>query len=358
MVGRRSGIGEFAYHMAESVARHVDAAGFMISMRGRGKLRDLLPPGVSHLSLALPARPLMASWRWCYCPDLRWLFHGFDVVHGTNFVVPPSRGIARVVTVHDLTPLLFPRFCRPEVLGFPALVRHAIRSGAYVHTPSEFVRQQVLEYLDADPERVVSIAHGITPLDADPEPPHFASLLDGRPWVLAMSTLEPRKGLARLVKAFEGIAPLHPDLLLVLTGQAGWGIDDLLGQLKNSSIAERVVLPGYVSDNDRSWLLRNATVFAYPSLYEGFGLPPLEAMSVGTPVVSTDAGAIPEVVGSAAILVPPNSVDELADALTEVVTSSTTRASLVELGYERARRYSWHTNGEQMATLYSQASRR
>jgi len=359
VVGRRSGIGEFAYHMAASVTEHVDASGFMISMRGRQQLRALLPPGVSHLDRVLPARPLMAAWERWYRPDLRYLFRGFDVVHGTNFVVPPIGGIGRVVTVHDLTPLLSPRFCRSDVLAFPTLVRHAIRSGAYVHTPSAFVRAQVLDYFGADPSMVVAIAHGITPLpEGTSVTSAISSRLAGRPFVLALSTLEPRKGLIYLVKAFASISAKNPDLRLVLTGQAGWGIDELLGQLREPSLNDRVILAGYVSEDDRAWLLRNALVFAYPSLYEGFGLPPLEAMSVGTPVVSTLGGAIPEVVGPAAVLVAPGAIDELADALVEVMDSPSKRASLIELGYQRASQYSWETNGQEMAKLYAQVARR
>jgi glycosyltransferase involved in cell wall biosynthesis len=342
--------------MSESVAAHVRAAGFMISLRGHAQLHRVLPMGVEYLNLALPARPLLASWQRWYQPDLRWLFRGYDVVHGTNFVVPPVKGIATVVTVHDLTPLLYPHLCRPEVLGFPTLVRHAIGAGAIVHTPSEFVRAQVLDYFGAEPSRVVAIAHGVTPLVSNPSPPSIARQLDGRPYILAMSTLEPRKGLVYLVRAFERIGSRHPDVRLVLTGQPGWGMDELLAEFRGPAVAERILLPGYVSDQERSWLLRNAHVFAYPSLYEGFGLPLLEAMSVGTPVVTTNVGAIVEVAAEAAMMVPPRAVEELAQALEVLLDESETRAAMIERGYARAAQFSWKTNGEQMAALYARAA--
>ena len=342
--------------MSESVSAHVRAAGFMISLRGHAQLHRVLPVGVEYLNLALPARPLLASWQRWYQPDLRWLFRGYDVVHGTNFVVPPVKGTATVVTVHDLTPLLYPHLCRPEVLGFPALVRRAIDAGAIVHTPSEFVRSQVLDYFGVEPSRVVAIAHGVTPLVPNPSPPPIARRLDGRPYILAMSTLEPRKGLVYLVRAFERMAPLYPDIRLVLTGQPGWGMDELLAEFRDPAVAERILLPGYVSNQERSWLLRNAHVFAYPSLYEGFGLPLLEAMSVGTPVVTTNVGAIREVAAEAAMLVAPRAVDELAQALEVLLGESETRSTVIERGYARAAQFSWRANGEQMAALYAKAA--
>lgn len=343
--------------MAGSVAPHVDAAGFMVSLRRHGQLRQALPTGVAYLNLALPARPLLASWQRWYRPDLRGLFRGFDVIHGTNFVVPPVRGKATIVTVHDLAPLLYPHLCRPEVLVFPTLVRHAVEAGSFVHTPSEFVRGQVLDYFGIAPDRVVAIGHGVTPLCAQPSIPPIATELAGHPYILALSTLEPRKGLRYLVQAFAELAPRYPDLRLVLTGQSGWGLDELLASLGASVLAGRILLPGYVAEDARSWLLRNAHVFAYPSLYEGFGLPPLEAMSVGTPVVTTTAGAIMEVVGDAAITVAPRSADELASALTRVIEDDELRESLIEQGYSRAARFSWDRSGEQMAALYARVLR-
>ncbi|WP_298212029.1 glycosyltransferase family 1 protein [Ferrimicrobium sp.] len=350
-------MGEFAYRMAEAVASHVDATGFMVSLRRHGQLRQALPAGVDYLNLPLPARPLLASWQRWYRPDLRDLFHGFDVIHGTNFVVPPARGKATVVTVHDLTPLLYPRLCRPEVLAFPTLVRHAVQAGSFVHTPSEFIRGQVIDYFGVEPDRVVAIAHGITPLQARPSLPPIAHQLGGRPYILAMSTLEPRKGLNYLVQAFADLTARYPDLRLVLTGQYGWGFDELLASVHTPALTHRILLPGYVTEDTRSWLLRNALLFAYPSLYEGFGLPLLEAMSVGTPVVTTTAGAIVEVVGDAAITVAPRSADELVTALTAVIEKDELRGELIARGRKRAALFSWHRSGEQMAALYAKAAR-
>jgi glycosyltransferase involved in cell wall biosynthesis len=161
--------------------------------------------------------------------------------------------------------------------------------------------------------------------------------------------------LTYLVQAFDRLASRDSDLRLVLTGQPGWKTDELLAGISSRSVAERIFLPGYVDDGARSWLLRNASVFAYPSLYEGFGLPPLEAMSVGTPVVTTTAGAIPEVVGGAALMVAPRSVDELVEALGQVLSDGSVVESLVKMGYERAAEFSWDNMGREMVELYRRA---
>ena len=155
-------------------------------------------------------------------------------------------------------------------------------------------------------------------------------------YVLALGTVEPRKDLPTLVAAFDALAASDKDLHLVLAGQDGWGIEALTASRDRAVHRRRIHRLGWVNEQQRAALLRGASVFAYPSRYEGFGLPPLEAMAVGTPVVTTTAGALPEVVGDAARVVPPLDVDALAGALADVLGDEDLRTSLVARG--RARR--------------------
>jgi glycosyltransferase involved in cell wall biosynthesis len=170
------------------------------------------------------------------------------------------------------------------------------------------------------------------------------------PYILAIGTVEPRKGLPDLVTAFDHIADAIPDVHLKIVGPSGWGEDALTTALHSARHAARIARVGWVVD--RSSLIAGALLLAYPSLYEGFGLPPLEAMSLGVPVVATTAGAIPEVVDDAAVLVAPRDAAALAEALLLVARDAAVRDRLIASGTERVRVFSWQRAGRQLSELY------
>jgi glycosyltransferase involved in cell wall biosynthesis len=170
--------------------------------------------------------------------------------------------------------------------------------------------------------------------------------------VLALGTVEPRKNLPVLVRAFDQMAPSDPELRLVVAGADGWGASEFQAAWTAAKHADRVVRLGYVSDAERRDLLSGARVLAYPSIYEGFGLSPLEAMGAGVPVVAARAGALPETLGDAAVLVDPTDVDGLADALDRVVHDDELRRELVARGCRRVEQYSWPHIAPRFVDLY------
>jgi glycosyltransferase involved in cell wall biosynthesis len=301
----------------------------------------------------MPARPVQWVWRRFDQPGIEWWAGPVDVVHGTNFVVPPARAAARVATVHDLTAVRYPELCEPVSRGFPALVRRALAKGAWVHTPSTFVAEEVVDLLGADPDRVRAVHHGVPTI---PPAEGRTDLPSGMgSYVLALGTIEPRKDHPGLVRAFDLLAGAHPELSLVLAGPDGWGTAALEEAVAASGFARRIVRLGYVSEARRAELLAGAAVFAYPSRYEGFGFPPLEAMVSGIPVVTTDAGALPEVVGDAALTVPSGDPERLASALETALYDDGLRAELVEKGHRRAASFRWDDCAVGLAGLYRDA---
>ncbi|HEX4901594.1 MAG TPA: glycosyltransferase family 1 protein [Acidimicrobiales bacterium] len=340
LLGARTGVGVFTHALLRGLGNRadVDVTAFPISVSGRRHLRDALPPGVDARTPPLPARPLHAVWRRASRPRLDLLLGRPDVVHGPNFVVPPARA-ARVATVHDLTTLRFPELCHPATLAFPTLVRRAAAEGAWVHTPSHAVRDEVLEELRLDPDRVVAVPNGFDRPAGDAEVGR--RLAGAERYVLAVGTVEPRKDLPSLVRAVDQIAAAHPDLVLVHAGGDGWGVEDLDTAMAALRHPERVRRLGHVAHPQLGHLYAGASVFAYPSVYEGFGIPVLEAMSSGVPVVCTDVPAVREVAGDAAAIVPVGDVDGLAGAIARAWTDDAWRASAVGRGAARAERYSW-----------------
>jgi glycosyltransferase involved in cell wall biosynthesis len=212
--------------------------------------------------------------------------------------------------------------------------------------------------LGIDPERIRPVHHGIPPLPPGRDDPGGAPvrLPEGcRRYVLAVGTIEPRKDYPTLVTAFGPVAADHPDVALVIVGGDGWGAEAFAAAVEASPVRSRIVRPGYLDDQDLATTLGHASVLAYPSRYEGFGFPPLQAMAAGVPVVTTAVGAIPEVVGDGALLVDPSDPDGLAAALSQVLAGGAEVDGLVARGRRRSAAFSWDACARGLADLYEDA---
>jgi glycosyltransferase involved in cell wall biosynthesis len=294
----------------------------------------------------------MAAWARSEHPRLERFVGPLEVVHGTNFVVPPTRHAARVVSVWDLTFAKYPELCQPATLRFGHLVARAVRSGATVHTASAAIAEEVRAEFGARREQVCVVPLGIPEL-GEPDLETAASIIEPTiPYVLSVGTAEPRKDLPTLVAAFDAVAETHRDLELVLVGAPGWGEADLVAAIERARHPERIRRTGFVDDATVAGLLEGARTLAYPSRYEGFGFPPLQAMAAGVPVVTTRAGSLPEVVGGAALLVDPGEVEDLAEALEVAVFDEAQRTVLIAAGRARAGDFSWERTAEGLSALY------
>lgn len=356
LLGARTGVGVFT----AEVISHLPATGteviaYATSWRGRDALPAAVPDTVRIARRPQAARPLRELWTRFDAPPIEWWTGPVDVVHGTNFVVPPTRAAAAVVSIHDLTFHHHPEMSTRHTLEYPGLIRRALRRGAWVHADTRFGADEIVEVFGADPERVVVVPLGVSAIPAG-DPAVGRELAGTDRFVLAIGTVEPRKDLPGLVDAFDRLAPGDPDVRLVLAGPDGWGAEELTARVARSPHRSRIVRLGWVDDDQRAALLAAASVLAYPSRYEGFGLPPLEAMSVGTPVVSTAVGPLPEVLGDAALLVPPGDPDALADALRVAIDDASERDRLVAAGVARAATYTWSACADGLAALYERAA--
>ncbi|MDP9071705.1 MAG: glycosyltransferase family 4 protein [Actinomycetota bacterium] len=360
LLGVRTGVGHFAAEVLASLARRdgLELSAFALTWRGRDGLATALPPEVRPVPRPMAARPLREAWKRASLPPIEWWTGPIDVVHGTNFVVPPARRAAEVVTVHDLTAVRFPELCTADALELPRLVRRALARGAFVHTPSAFVAAELVELLGADPDRVSAVPLGVPAVEelSGGDPREGCRLAGSERYVLALGTVEPRKDLPTLVRAFDLVAGADADLSLVVAGPDGWGTEAFAAAVATARHGDRVRRLGYVGGSDKASLLSGAAVFAFPSINEGFGLPPLEAMAVGVPVVATDAGSLPEVLGEAARLVPAGDVEALAAALTAALRHDAAHDALVERGRRQARAYSWDRCAEGLIELYQRAA--
>lgn len=356
-------MGVVVRELLDGLAERDDVAvtAFAISWRGRARLAGVVPTGVAVRSRPVPARLARPLWARGTFPDSRWLAGPSDVVHGPNHVVPPGGGAAEVVTVHDLTAVRYPELATADVLRWPALLERAIDRGAWIHTVSEAVAAEARDRWPRAADRVVAVPNGFGPVAPATQTTDAARgrrLAGGERYVVAVGTVEPRKDLPTLVAAFDLLAADDPDLRLVLAGPDGWGVDALLAALDRSPHRARIRRLGWVSDDDRVALLRGAAAVAYPSRYEGFGLVPLEAMALGTPVVASRIPAIEEVVGDGtARLVPVGDVPALAAALARATDPDDPEAaSRRSAGQARSRRFDWSTTVGGVVDLYRRAA--
>jgi len=359
LLGQQTGVGAFCRGALEALSQRsgLDVHAFAVSWRRRTLIAGDTPSGVSITQRPMPARPLHALWKQSNVPPIEWFIGAVDVVHGTNFVVPPTRRAGAVVSVHDLTPVHYPELCNEATLAYPGLIRRAIGRGAWVHTDSSFVADELASAFAIERERVVTVHPGVPALpdvSAEESKRIVDHLLPAgtAPFVLSVGTAEPRKDLPGLVHAFDALASADSDVLLVLAGPSGWGEASLTEAIEKSPFSSRIVRTGWVTPTELAALMGHASMLAYPSLYEGFGFPPLQAMAAGIPVVATKAGSLPEVLGDGALMVDVGDHQALSGALITLLSDDSARLRAVEAGRAQAAKYDWAACGEGLETLY------
>ena len=356
LVGEGTGVATFTRGAIGALAARedVEVSGWGLTLRGHEALAAAVPDGVRVASRPMPAAVLTRAWSALDWPPGEWWTGDVDVVHGTNFVVPPTARAAAVVTVYDLTSIRYPELCAPASLRYPTLIRRAIGRGAWVHTLASAIADEIVEHFGVARERVRVVPSGVDALPGA-DVSRGRVLAGAERYVLALGTVEPRKGLPDLVRAFDRLAETREDLRLVVAGPDGWGADAFAAAVSSARSGARVRRIGWVDTAQKADLLAGARVLAVPSVYEGFGYPPLEAMTVGTPVVATSVGSLPEVLGDGARLVAPGDLDALADALAEVVDDDVVHAQLVERGRTNAARFTWDACARGLVDLYRDA---
>jgi glycosyltransferase involved in cell wall biosynthesis len=290
-----------------------------------------------------------------------WLLGPVDVVHSTTFCVPQFRLRDKrlVVTIYDLSFMTHPELHLPaNVAHCLAGTRLAIEHADAIIAISEHTRHDLIERLGARPERIT-----VTPLAHDPglvqvtDPRRLAAVRKryGLPehFILFLGALEPRKNLQRLLEAYAALPPgLRRDVALVVAGMSGWLNDSIHARVVELGLEPSVHFAGYVETADLGAVYSLATVLAYPSLYEGFGLPVIEAMACGTPVLTSSVSSLPEVAGDAAVLVEPADVGSITAGLRRLLESPTLRRDLAIRGIARAARFSWNRCARQTLDVY------
>lgn len=290
--------------------------------------------------------------------------HKLALFHGTNYGIPWWNECPTILTIHDLSLLLHPethesRLVRRARYRLPLMARWATK----IITATEVVKKEIAERLQVDPEKIVVTPYAprsnFRPLERSDTEQTRARLGVEDVFILFVGTIEPRKNLITLLRAFADIlrtTDLRPQL--VIAGQKGWLMGETLSYINSEGLNERIKFTGYISDSDLRALYASCAVCVYPSLYEGFGLPPLEAMACGAPVIASDVPTLSETIGNAALLVPPTDVQQLARGIVEMISDLGKSAHYSRVGLERASQFTWERTARMTLDVYTKAIHR
>ena len=365
-VNQRAGIGRLVRNQVRALAELDQENDYRLVYarpnRGSEPQFPLARNFVRH-EVGLRERWLTIMWHRAKVPlPADWLSGPVDVYHSPDFVLPPLRHARGILTVHDLAFLMRPE-CADEHLRsyLEEVVPRSVRRADFIIADSENTRNDLVVLLGVNPASVAVVPGGVEERFTRVTDPGMLGRarrklgVGDSPFILAIGVIEPRKNLNRLMDAFEYLKQrdaVPEDLKLVLAGGKGWLFDGIYEHHAASPVRDDILLPGFVPDELLPAIYSAADVLAFPSLYEGFGLPVLEAMACGTPVVASRASCLPEVAEGAALLIDPTNVDGLAVSLELALADQTLRAQLADQGLERAGHYTWQGAAERLLDVY------
>jgi len=358
-----AGIGQYVRSLVDAMLAQDSSNSYTLLASGRPS-RDRPFPEAANVrarSIFIPDRYLNILWYRWRLPLYATFFSGqVDIYHGPDFALPPLNGkLRKVVTVHDLSFLEHPEYAVPSLAAYlQKIVPEAVAAADVVASVSQTTSHSLIKHFKTPPEKLVVIPNGVAP--------HYRRITDPvllgatrhkfglkHPFVLGVGTLEPRKNHLGLIKAFaQAQKKKKGPAMLALAGGKGWLYEETKQVVADLKLEHKVRFLGRVSDLELITLYSMADVFAFPSFFEGFGIPPLEAMACGAPVITSNTSSLPEVVGDAALMVDPHDVIALGHAITCLLEDEQLREELRQKGYQRAQHYSWSASASKMLSIY------
>jgi len=360
----RSGVGQYQISLLRSLLR-VDSENFYhlyaFNFRNRRRFEKIQFPTENYdvKVSAIPQRLMTMWWLFFNRPSLEKVVGECDLYHVSELCIQPVKKAKTVAFVHDLTTILYPEYHTASNVFLHRERFKRLNRVDGVLTNSQATKRDIVNHLKIHPDKVFVTHLGAGPRFKPLEPSFRQPILDiyglKKPYILFVGTLEPRKNVETLIRAFNELKEKYwiPHQL-VLVGRKGWLYQTIFKAIESSPNKTDILHLDYVPDEDVPALMSGAEVFAYPSFYEGFGLPVLEAMQCGCPVITSNVSSLPEVGGEACLYVHPESADELAEAINNVIKDKSYQSVLAGKGMERARLFSWEKCAEETLEAYEQ----
>ncbi len=357
-----SGIGYYVYNLIEALYQLQSSENFQLNLFYQPSVKNWLrgnlsaseqlqnypythclpiPTTLSNLLTKFPNPALAYFEKYLQYPD---------IIHGTDHIVYPCQKSFKVMTIHDLTFIKYPEYVPLIVKTYTERIKRCLKWTDLIITMAETTKEDIVHYLQVNPHKI-----WVIPLASRYSVQENLKIpnTDEQPYILFVGTFEPRKNIKTLVLAFDYLKKKF-DLphRLVLIGKKGWGYESILKCIENSAYKKDIYHLNYLADELVAQFYQHAEVFVYPSFYEGFGLPVLEAMNLGTPVITSNVSSLPEVVDSAAITINPQDFIELAEAIFKVLSNDNLRKQLILDGRTRAQRFSWEKTAQKTLEAY------
>lgn len=344
-----TGIGNYVYNLIKSLQKIDDSSNYFLYFKHPKK----------YLSECLSENFQYVQW-----DNFKLIFNVYlkniDIVHGTSFKLLLNGKKGGVVTIHDLAFVKFPQYViKKHQEKFLKQTRAALKKATYVIAVSENTAKDLIQIFKINENKIKIIYQGI---DEIFKPIDNKNLIKekikkfgiDKPYILYVGTLEPRKNIPALLKAYASLDNLNKNYVLVLAGMKGWLYEKIFKTIEELKLQHKIILTGYVKNEDLPFLYSGAKVFVYPSFYEGFGLPPLEAMACGCPVITSNVSSLPEVVGDSGILVNPDNVEEISSAIYKIIDDEEFKKKLSYQGIERAKKFSWEKTALETLNIYKE----
>jgi glycosyltransferase involved in cell wall biosynthesis len=357
-----AGIGRYTRGLVDALTDLDRENQYVLFCAGEMPSREAWPPNFLIRRSVIPSRWLTAGWHKIGLPIPAELLTGYcDLFHSTDFVLPPLKRARGIVTIHDLSFIRLPGCSDPGLRGYlDKSVPKAVRAAHRVLADSWNTRNDLIDLLQVHPDKVSVVPGAVDTIFSPVD--DLARLGQARAryqlpdrFIISVGTLEPRKNYPRLISAYARLRrQTGLPHKLVIVGRPGWLYDDIYKSVRAESVGEQVRFLGFVPDSDLAALYTMADLMVFPSLYEGFGIPPLEAMACGTPVVSSNNSSLPESVGGAALTVSAEDTEAIADAMAQVLEDDRCRARMIELGRQQAAKFTWHAAARSLLAAYSQ----
>jgi len=298
-------------------------------------------------------------WRFIKLPYQLKSLSSLDLVHDPYEIGPLSFRLPfkKLITIHDLAPMLYPETCSfVNSLAHRLLLRRTAQTVDKIVTDSYSSKMDIVKYLGISEENIAVIPGGVHPRFSQLSPEEMK--IDDKSYeipskfILYVGTLEPRKNIPNLIRAYNRLKEAGLEHKLVIVGKTGWKYKSIFKIIYDLNLSKDVILTGYIPECDLPKIYNAADLFVYPSLYEGFGLPPLEAMACGCPVITSNTSSLPEVVGQAGIMVNPHDVKELANTMYTVLTDEGLRTTMIERGLQQAKKFNWNISAKRLLYEY------
>jgi glycosyltransferase involved in cell wall biosynthesis len=366
-VRQGAGIGRYTRELVRSLAKLDRGHDYVLfaAAGGQQPADTAWPRSFQMRSVPLSDRALTILWHRLRLPLWVELATGpLDIFHSPDFVLPSVRRAKTLVTVHDLSFIRYPQCADANLRAYlNQVVPRSVQRADLVLADSQSTKDDLVELLGVEPDKIEIVYPGV---EERFHPIEDQALLDEvrrrytlpPRFILGVGTLQPRKNFTRLIEAFADLRFAIRDLRLVIAGGKGWLYEEIFATVERLGLEEKVVFPGFVADEHLPALYNLADLFVFPSLYEGFGLPPLEALACGTPVITSDASSLPEVVGQAGLMVEATDVEALAQAMKQVLEDDALQEEMIARGLEQARKFTWQKAASRLLNLYKKLGER